>query len=212
MTFLLDEGRRLARQVFDVALRWPARSLLRQAAHLLGNDRAFVSADRRLLEDRILPHFAAAPRTLSVLFVGTHWYTRRCEQIFAGHRYRTIDIDPRAARHGSAQGHVTASAAEVASHYLAGSFDLVVVNGVFGWGLNERTQVEAAARGFFEVLRNGGDLVVGWNDIVGRRPHPVGPTLETTGFIRAVFEPLGAQVVDVPGSNHHRFEFFRKPL
>ena len=194
-----------------MALLWPLRSLLRQAAHLLGHDRAFASADRRLLEDHILPHFAAAPEPLSVLFVGVHWYTRRCEQIFSAHRYHTIDIDPRASRHGSTQGHVTASATEVASHFPPASVDLVVVNGVFGWGLNDRAQVEAAARGFFDVLRDGGDLVVGWNDIVGRRPHPVAPALEAAGFVRAEFPPLAAQVIAVPGSNRHRFEFFRKP-
>lgn len=173
--------------------------------------RAFATPDRRLLENCILPHYAAACRPQAVLFVGTRWYTQWYEDIFDGHLYRTIDIDRRAARFGSRQGHVVGCATRTATHFPPASFDVVVVNGVFGWGLDQRPQVEAAVRGFFAVLKDGGELVIGWNDVVGRRPLPFADIIVAHGFVPVPFEPLGRHLIEVPGGNRHRYQFFRKP-
>lgn len=199
------------RQSFDVALAWPARSLLRQMARMLGAPRAFAPADRRLLEDCILPHYAKSDRALDVLFVGTRWYTRSYERIFERHRFLTMDIDARAARHGSSQGHITACTTRVDAYFEPGSLDLIVLNGVFGWGLDERAEVETAVVGFHRALRAGGAMLVGWNDVAGHRPFPFGELHALQAFVRVPFEPLGLPVIELPGSNRHRFEFFRKP-
>lgn len=178
---------------------------------MLGAPRAFASADRRLLEECILPFHARRQTALAVLFVGTRAYTSAYETLFAGHRFITMDIDPAAARHGSSQRHVVACASRACDHFEAESFDLIVFNGVFGWGLDERASVEAAVEGFHRLLREGGELVVGWNRIGRHRPFEFDELGALEAFRRVAFPPLGRAVVDVPGSNRHRFEFFAKP-
>ncbi|MBA3596942.1 MAG: hypothetical protein H0W40_06140 [Methylibium sp.] len=194
------------------ATLWPLRSLLHRAAHPFGAAQAFRSPDRRLLEDVILQRYAASSRRLEVLFVGTRWYTSAYERLLAGHSYLTIDVDPRAARHGSTQGHVTACVSGAAACFAAGRFDVIVFNGVFGWGLDERTAVEAAVSGFHGLLREGGELVVGWNDVALRRPFALGELRALRAYERFAFEVDGPLVLEVPGPNRHRFEFFRKPV
>lgn len=193
-------------------IAWPARSLLRNAARWLGRPAAFRSADRCLLEDTILRRYAGRAARQRVLFVGTRWYTRSCERILAGHGYLSLDIDPRAARHGSRQGHVTACASRAAACFEAGSFDVIVFNGVFGWGLDERATVEATVRGFHRLLRDGGELVVGWNDVALRRPFAFGELQALQAFERFAWAPGGPAVLEVAGPNRHRFEFFRKAV
>lgn len=169
------------------------------------------TADRLLLERNILPHYAARPDVRNVLFVGVDWYTARYEAILEGRRYATIDVDPRVARYGSRDHHVTASVVAVADHFAAGEFDLVVFNGVFGWGLNERADVEAAVRGLWRLLRPGGEFVVGWNDVPRYRPFDFSSTQALADFEPLVFAPFGTTTVQLETDNRHRYEFYRRP-
>src|SRR5512134_3675667 len=93
------------------------------------------SADRRILETVILPWFAQAPDFRRVLFAGCAWYTRRYAELFPVDGYRTIDPDPVQRVFGAAN-HLTAGLQDIADHVGKGSLDLVVCNGVFGWGLD----------------------------------------------------------------------------
>ncbi|AKJ29852.1 methyltransferase [Caldimonas brevitalea] len=169
------------------------------------------TADRQVLEGTILPHYANRADVQRVLFVGTRWYTQAYEARFAHAYYATLDIDPQAARYGSRQHHVTASASEADRHFEPNSFDLIVFNGVFGWGLNARDDVEAAVRAFARLLRAGGELVVGWNDVPRYRPFPFSEVLALQALQPLYFAPLHTQVLQLETDNRHRFEFFRKP-
>jgi SAM-dependent methyltransferase len=189
---------------------WALRVALRHAARALGLKRAFRSEDRVLLEETILPHYAGQGAPLEVLFVGTQEYTRHYEAMFRRHRFVSMDVDPAARKFGSTRRHVTASAAQVADHFDAESVDVVIFNGVFGWGLDEREAVEAAISGFHRVLRPGGQLVVGWNRVGRHRPFEFAEVRALAGFERIRLPPLGRAVVDVPGVNWHRYEFFAK--
>lgn len=194
------------------ALRWGWGVFNRGVRRALGLPVKVDTPDRRVLEGQILPHYAAREDVRELLFVGTRWYTEPYEQLFARQRYVTLEIDPDAARWGSRTEHVTGSVADVAQLFAPQRFDLVVFNGVFGWGLNERAEVERAVQGFQQVLRPSGELVVGWNDIAPRRPFPFGEVRALEGFERFPFEPLGAPVWQHPGGTRHRFEFFRRRL
>jgi len=188
---------------------WPLAVVARQV--LRGAGLAVRSRDRRLLEDRILAYYAALPGPLEILSVGVRAYTAHYERLLHGHRYRTIDIDPRAARFGSSQGHVVDSVAAAGRHFAAGSFDLVLLNGVIGWGLNDRAEAEDALTALHGVLRDGGVLIVGWNDIALRRPFAPRQLQALRVFRRYRLPPLAAEVVETGSLNRHRFEFFVKP-
>lgn len=78
-----------------------------------------------------------------MLFVGCAWYAHRYERLLPGRDYWTIDPDPWKRRFG-ARRHVVAEFERLDAHVARGSFDLIVCNGVFGWGLDDRVDCERA--------------------------------------------------------------------
>lgn len=191
--------------------RWARRVAVQWLRRRLGLAVRLDTADRRLLEQCILPYYAARADVRSVLFVGVGWYTEAYEALFAGRRYVTLDMDPRVARHGSRQHHVVGSAVEAGQLFGPGAFDLVVFNGVFGWGLDERADVNAALESFHHVLRPGGELVVGWNDVASRRPYEFSSSEALRHFEPVTLPPLGVAQLQLETDNRHRFEFYRRP-
>ena len=189
--------------------RWAWRVATQELRRRLGLPVRMGTPDRLLLEQCILPHYAARPDMRNVLFVGVGWYTAGYEALLDGLQYTTIDVDPRAARYGSRHRHVVTSIVAATDHFAAGEFDLVVLNGVFGWGLNARADVEAALHGVRQLLRPGGELVVGWYDVPRYRPFPFSDCRALNDFEPAVFAPLGLAAVnewldttDLPGPRH----------
>jgi SAM-dependent methyltransferase len=199
-----------AAELWRVGVAWPLGGALRHAALAFGAREMARSPDRRVLEEVILAHYAACPAPLRLLFVGTRRYTRGYERRLAGHRLLTLDIDPRAARYGSPHGHVVACASRAVEHYAPGSFDVVLCNGVFGWGLDRRADVEDALDGFATLLRPHGELVIGWNDVFAHRPFPLAEARALARFEPFVFPPLNTVALQLHGASRHRFEFFRR--
>jgi SAM-dependent methyltransferase len=167
------------------------------------------TADRRMLEDVILPACAARADCRRVLFVGCAAYTRCYEEIFAGCEYITIDPAPGRRRHGAAR-HIVAGLQELDAYLPPETLDLVVCNGVFGWGLDARSACEAAFAACRHALRPGGMLVLGWNDVPSRRPF----AQESLAALQALAP------CDVPGCdaarvatrtrNRHTFDAYRR--
>jgi SAM-dependent methyltransferase len=165
--------------------------------------------DRRLLERIILPYFQDPDDFARALFVGCGFYTWHYKRVFAGREYWTIDSNPDARAYGS-DLHVVASVTHADRHFAPGYFDLIVCNGVFGWGLNDRADVEAALGHFFTLLRRGGVLVFGWDDVPGYRPFDVRGSLQATGLKPFVFPPLGTAECMTATPLRHIFNFYRK--
>jgi SAM-dependent methyltransferase len=167
------------------------------------------TGDRRLLRRTILPWFAARTEFARVLFVGCAWYTRGYEAFFRGKQYWTMDSDPCKRRWG-ARRHVCASLTRIREHFRPGALDLIVCNGVFGWGLDAKPDVEEAFSGCRDCLRDGGVLVLGWNDIPARRPFP----LEQCAGLRLlrpyVFEPVRSARLETGTRNRHVYDFYVK--
>ena len=143
------------------------------------------SADRRLLEETVLPGYAADASLGRLLFVGCDWYTREYVELFAPRRerYRTVDIDPAKARFG-APGHVIAPMQEIDRHFAPGSIDVIVANGVYGFGIDDRAGLGAAFAAARAVLRPGGTLVLGWNDVPALAPFDPEAVAGEAGFER----------------------------
>ena len=204
--------------LIDRVVRSLRRHSLAETRHLgvilvrnaLGLPNPMRNADREALEQVILPAYARRDDMQAVLFVGCDWYTRHYEKMFGGKRYATIDPDPWKRQFG-ARDHAVIGMEAIDPHFSAASFDLIVCNGVFGWGLNNRGDVERAFDGAFSRLRDGGHFILGWNDLPERRPLPLESLSSLARFRPEPFPALGSARYRVPADNGHTFDFHVKP-
>lgn len=168
--------------------------------------------DRRILEQIIFPGYLADPRIRRVLFVGCDNYTVQYGEFFASVDFWTIEPDPKKQRYGARQ-HVVGTLEQLDRLFKPGSFDLVLCNGVFGWGLNTAEQCEAAFGNCRTCLADGGHLMIGWDDTPGAKlaSTRLCDIESLSRFDRFAFPVLGTwrYVTDTP--YRHTFEFYRKP-
>ena len=185
---------------------------LRLTAGVLGLKPRHRAHDRRLLDERILPRLAQNPRFTRILFVGCDWYTEHVEDLFAGpgREYSTIEIDPRRAGHG-ARRHIVGALKDLGDHFAPGSLDLIVCNGVIGWGLNDPAEIERSMLACATALSAGGALLLGWDDVPEKLPLPI----ERIDALRALrpFTPDGFEhpVIETGTYARHTFGFWQKP-
>jgi SAM-dependent methyltransferase len=119
--------------------------------------------DRVMLVNKILPRLSEPGVTM--LWVGCRRYTRRYPVMIErrGALCYTLEIDPAARRWGHPERHTVGDLQKVAALYLPEQFDVALVNGVFGWGLNTLHGQNEAIEGLARVLKPGGLLMLGWN-------------------------------------------------
>ena len=170
----------------------------------------YPSEDRSILECLIIPYFQLSPAHTSILSVGTDWYTQGYGRMFGRKQYSTIDADPAAARYGGAH-HVVGPMQTLGRHFRPVSLDLILCNGVVGWGLDRAEDADAAFAAAFESLRPGGHLIVGWNDLEQHRPFRLGALASVARFEPWVFPPLAASQHLVDNAWRHVFSFYVKP-
>jgi hypothetical protein len=119
--------------------------------------------DRSFLERQLIP--AVGRRGGKALFIGCHKYTKHYPALLLaqGVECWTIDIDPTVARWGAPGRHVIGDNQAAPDHWPPSSFDTIILNGVFGFGLNSVRDQDAALRACRQLLANDGRLVLGWN-------------------------------------------------
>lgn len=167
------------------------------------------SRDRTLLERHILPAYARRADVRRVLFVGCARYTQHYRRFFVASEYWTMDAVPRNRRWG-ARLHIRDRLERLDRHVAPGYFDLIICNGVLGWGLNRRDDAESAFAACHRALRVGGELVLGWNDIFPHnevRPESLNALRR---YERVAVHGLCGPVVRVDVPHRHVFEFYRK--
>lgn len=189
------------------ALEFVYYSALRTVRGLAGLHTALRTPDRRVLDGLILPVFVADRQYGRVVFVGCDWYTRHYEKMFEGRDYWTIDMDPSRARYGARQ-HLIGPMVEVGARFDPASVDLVICNGVIGWGLNDPAQVDASLAACARALRPGGVLLIGWNDIPEKRVVSLGTVPALADF--RPFVVAGQSEFRTATYNRHTFSVFRK--
>jgi hypothetical protein len=180
------------------------------ARNALGLPNRMRTPDRDALEQVILPAYAARPDIKAVLFVGCAWYTHHYKSMLPGREYWTIDPDPWKKRFG-ARRHIVAGLESVDAHIAASRLDLIICNGVFGWGLDDRAACERAFEGCFNTLRPAGELIIGWNDVPEHRPLDLASLQSLARFRPLTFEPLGSSQHLANPENHHIYNFYAKP-
>jgi len=192
--------RRVARRI---------QSVLRNLLVFCGVDQHKRSEDRRVLERVIFPYFVQRPEFTKVLFVGCGWYTKVYNKIFRSKDYWTLEINPALRKYGARQ-HISDSVKNVSRHFGEGELDLIICNGVFGWGLDARDEAEDTFAACYACLREGGLLIVGWNDVPEHRPFTLGESSSLKSFEAYHFPPLHTTQYLTPASNRHTYNFYIK--
>jgi SAM-dependent methyltransferase len=187
------------------------RRLTKWLIDQLGVDLVWGSADRRVLEGEILPWLSAQSSLGRVLFVGCEWYTYGYRKWFPAETYWTLDYDPEKKLFGSPTLHLVDSMTNLADHFEPEGLDLIICNGVFGWGLNAPDDIEAAFSAVHRSLRPGGFFLLGWNDVPKRRPVPIASIAALRALSPAILGPLGVSQFLTPGRNRHTYNLYVKP-
>lgn len=175
---------------------------------LVGLTAPMRTPDRIILENVIIPFFVARG-VGRVLFVGTDWFTKHYDRFFAGSDYWTIEIEPGRRRFGAAQ-HVVDSLEHLDRHFQKAYFDLILCNGVYGWGLDESESCERAFQQCFDCLREQGVLMLGWNDVPEHRPFPPESIQSLAQFARLEDSPFGTWRYAAQTPGRHIYDFYTK--
>jgi SAM-dependent methyltransferase len=166
---------------------------------------------RYLLENVIFPELRARSEMRRILFVGCDRATRHYPRLFADREFATLDMDPGKARYG-AEKHVTATLDEVREHFEPGSLDAVICNGVIGWGLDDRDEIDSAVTQCYDCLRPGGIFIVGWNDREPWRPVDLDSIGAFARFAPFTPPPFPGPVYPTLGEMRHVYNFYVRPV
>lgn len=165
--------------------------------------------DRAVLEDVIFPRLIGDGEFTELLFVGTASYTRDYPERFAPAHLRTIDIDPEVATFGS-DDHIVGSLADIDEFIAPATLDAAIVNGVFGFGLDDRNDADRALRQLHRALRADGLLIIGWNDNADYRPFRPEELPALAGFAPCVMDPFLTYRYPTFSPLRHVFDFYRR--
>jgi hypothetical protein len=168
-----------------------------------------ISHDRLILEEAILPHFARDIAVQKVLFVGCSAYTQRYKEFFMTKEYWTIDPKYVKRKYGS-ERHIIDSITNIGRHVVKNYFDVVIMNGVIGFGLNRIADIEQAIDACYAVLARDGILLIGWNDTARRTPIDIRTIQALSKFREYHFEPLQACHYRTEVSRRHTYSFYQK--
>ena len=200
-------------KIWTALRKQPASNFYRYAAILLRNaiglPNRLHSPDRDVLERVILPAYARLPGMRRVLFVGSDWYTRHYEKLFPGQQYWTLDPDPWKRKFG-ARRHIVAGLESLDAHFDESHFDLIICNGVFGWGLDQRDDCERAFLACFRRLKVGGHFMLGWNDVPEHTPLPLASLGSLARFKPQPLPALGTARFLADVQTRHVFDFYMK--
>lgn len=161
--------------------------------------------DRNVLEAIIIPHVLAKYNPKKILDIGREDYQEFYNEFFEGRELWTIDNDPERTDFGHPERHITDNVANIRTHFKEKYFDFILMNGVFGWGLNKKMEVRKAFDGIYKILKPGGLFILGWND------DPV-PLSEIEGLkkLKAIeFEPLKEHCFECSNGDH-KYNFYIK--
>jgi hypothetical protein len=154
------------------------------------------TTDRLVLEREIFRYYQSQPQIEDVLFVGCDADTAHYEKShFSNKRFVTLEPNP-VNREFGATHHVQAVLQDLGQYFPRAAFDLIICNGVIGFGLDEPDDC--------------GQLLVGWNDLPVRVPCPPEHIRSLSRFHRQRFAPLGAWRYRTDTAYRHVFDFYLK--
>lgn len=176
-------------------------------------DAKFLAPDRIYLEDNIFPYYNINMSTSikKVLFVGVEKYTRIYHALLHSMSFWTIEPRSNMAKFARPTHHFVGYITDINRLSNNARFDWVILNGVYGWGLNSAEQVQDALNEIYTALNPRGHFLLGWNnmtkyDKIGILTFP--PLFQL--FEKAVFGLTGTHEIVTNSNKRHTFNFFIK--
>ncbi|MEA3449468.1 MAG: class I SAM-dependent methyltransferase [Patescibacteria group bacterium] len=121
--------------------------------------------DRDVLERIIFPYILSCFNPRAILDVGREDYEEFYNEFFTGRELWTIDIDPGRQEFGSIH-HITDDVSNIKKYFKNNFFGFILMNGVFGWGLNDKNKIQQTFNAIYDILKPGGIFILGFNDDV----------------------------------------------
>jgi SAM-dependent methyltransferase len=190
--------------ISDTYYRWLASRVVR--GHVTRERDKYD--DRRVLEQIIIPFVLSRFKPKTVLEIGREPYQAFYNEFFVGRELWTIDWDPARTQFG-ARNHIVDDVANLRDYFRERYFDFVLMNGVFGWGLNDREAIERAFAAVYAILSPGGIFVLGWNDTPDLVPVPLDRIESLRQFTPYFFTPLSGTSFKC-STYEHTYSFFVK--
>ncbi|MEI7498190.1 MAG: methyltransferase domain-containing protein [Candidatus Falkowbacteria bacterium] len=161
--------------------------------------------DRNVLERIIFPYVLGEFNPKRVLDIGREDYQWFYNFFFVGRELWTLDRKTRRKEFG-AEHHIVDDVANLKAHFEDNFFDFVIMNGVFGWGLNDPMQIEQTFDAIFKIMSPGGIFVLGYNDIPDLTPVPIAKIKALKQLNEYVLPPLKSSAFTcVNGDHTYRF-------
>ena len=202
---MADLLRRLFRRLGFIRFIFPKPIRKHIAARLIQD-----LPSRQYLLQTLLPALAAAG-CQRMLFVGAQAYNlpfyRRCADFHMD--IWSIDFDPLSAKYGAPAGHFVGDIREVDKLVGPLRFDVIMFNGIFGFGVNKAEAALAALRSMAKTAEPEALFIVGWNpgltndqEMAAIRPHVMPASLADLPVIE--FPRVGRLQ-----RHPHRYEVFK---
>ena len=119
--------------------------------------------DRNVLESIIFPYMLACHNPKTILDIGREDYQKFYNNFFENRELWTLDYNPKHKKFG-AKNHVTDDVVNIKKHFKSNYFDFILMNGVFGWGLDDEKKIQITFDGIYKILKPGGIFILGYND------------------------------------------------
>ena len=98
---------------------------------------------------------------LNILFIGVAWYNKWIFLKYRKTKWVTIDTSPKNRQFG-AKKHIIGNfpqGIETISH--KGKFDIIIFNGVYGWGINSEVTLKESMKKMNALLKPNGLIIFG---------------------------------------------------
>lgn len=165
--------------------------------------------DRDTLERIIFPYLLSNYNPQTILDIGREDYQEFYNLFFKNKILWTIDKDPSQKEFG-AKNHIIDDVANLRKHFKSNYFDLIIMNGVFGWGLNNKQKIEKTFSAIYDILKPNGILILGWNNLDDLRPMALNKIKALSQLKKFYFKPLKTDSFRCKGKGHHTYNFYIK--
>ena len=139
-----------------------------QYVEVTANGLRMPTRDRHILENVIFSNLFSSLSIRRILFVGVHSYSSWYGQLFAARpeiSFVTVDSNPLNSIYGSIGKHWSCNLdLLIYVDYLKESFDVVILNGVFGYGTDTIEAKQRNLQTAHSLLNENGLLILGYRD------------------------------------------------